>query len=100
MNVDHNQIIIDNFTYLKDSVLISGGSKLLGILLEVGVLDFDEIEQIKSKPTSKEKMDELLRLVIRSSQEQYCHFLDSLKEDGYENVYDELTGKIIIIISV
>jgi len=92
MNVAHKATLVDHFTYLKRNILLSG-STLLDNLLETGVLDDEEVEEIRSKQTEHEKINLLLHFIMRTSPEQYQMFLESLKRADHKHVYIQLTGR-------
>jgi len=95
MNVDHKTTLVDHFTYLKGNILLSG-STLLDNLLETGVLDDQEVEEIRSKQTNYEGVNHLLQSIMRTSLEQYQLFLESLNRADHQHVYSELMGIINI----
>jgi len=93
MNVEHRATLLDNFTYLQKNMTLSGTS-LLDTLLERGVLDNQEVDEIKSKTTNHERVDQLLQLILRTSQEQYHKFLDSLNKAHHKHVWIKLGGNM------
>jgi len=93
MNVDHKETLVDHFTYLKRNILLSG-STLLDNLLETGVLDDQEVDEIRSKQTNYEGINHLLHFIMRTSSEQYQMFLESLNRADHQHVYKQLTGSM------
>jgi len=93
MNVDHKETLVDHFTYLKTNILLSG-STLLDNLLETGVLDVHEVEEIRSKHTEHERINHLFHFIMRTSSEQYQLFLESLDRADHQHVYKQLTGSM------
>jgi len=68
------------------------GSALLDTLRVAGVLDEQEVDEVRSKGTEHERTNELLHIISRTSHEQYQLFLQSLKQANHEHVYIQLTG--------
>jgi len=91
MNADHVITMMDNFVYLKENIILSG-SGLLELLFQARVLDQRELADINSESTDHKKMDTLLKMIMRTSQEQYQLFLESLKTASHEHVYIKLIG--------
>jgi len=85
--------MIDNFVYLKGNILLSG-SGLLELLLQARVLDQRELAEINFEGADHKQIDTLLKMILRTSQEQYQLFLELLKKAGHEHVYLKLIGII------
>jgi len=83
--------VFDNILYLKENIILSG-STLLDVLLEARVLDQRELDDIQSNATHHNKTEQLLKMIMRSSEEQYQLFLESLKISSHEHVYIKLRG--------
>jgi len=58
MNDHHKETLVDHFKFLKENIVLSG-STLLDNLLETGVLDVQEVEEIRSKQTEHERKTSL-----------------------------------------
>jgi len=84
--------LLDHFKFLKDNVTLSRGI-LLDALLETRVLNSQEVEEIRSKNTEHDKVDQLLHFITRTSHEQYQKFLESLNNADHQHVYIHLRGK-------
>jgi len=67
-------------------------SELLEILLEVDVLDKLEVDVIRSMTAEHEKVNQLLHYILRSSEKQYQHFLETLIKANHKHVHDRLLG--------
>jgi len=93
MSVDHKTKLVDHFTYLKTNILLAG-STLLDNLLETGVLDDQEVDEIKAKQPEHERINHLLHFILRTSSEQYQLFLESLNRADHQHVYKQLTGSM------
>jgi len=91
MNVDHKDILIDNFTYLKDNITFTD-SILLDTLQEAAVMDQQEVDDVRSKVTDRKGTDQLLQYILRSSYEQYQQFLEALNKSKHQHVFKRLTG--------
>ena len=98
MNVDHRATLVDSFTYLQKNITISG-TTLLDSLFEGGVLDHQELEEIRSKTTDHERINQLLHFIMRTSAEQFEEFLKCLKTSDHEHVHDQLTGRLLICLN-
>jgi len=66
----------------------------LDTLLETGVLDNQEVDEIRSKQSEHERINHLLHFIMRTSSEQYQLFLESLNQADHQHVYNELMGII------
>jgi len=98
MNIDHRATLVDSFTYLQKNVTLTG-TALLDTLLEGGVLDSQEVEEIQSKTTEHERINQLLHFIMRTSEEQYKRFLESLSRAEHEHVLTKLRrGQLIDIV--
>ena len=91
MRRDHKVTVIDNFTYLKENITLSE-PVLLDKLLEVDVLDQREVSEIRSKVTDHERTDQLLQYILRTSQDHYQQFLQTLNNTSHQHVYIKLIG--------
>ena len=91
MKVDHKATLRNNMTFLQSNISVSR-SILLDRLLECGVLDEQEVDEIRSKNTERDKVRELLDVLFRTSDVQYQHFLEALNAADHEHVYDKLKG--------
>ena len=78
-NANHRSVLEKNVTFLKDSVTLSHG-KLTDELLGSSVLNDYEVNEIESKITEQEKVDQLLHNIMRASHVQYLKFLKSLNK--------------------
>lgn len=83
MSIDHQTTLIDNYTYLGENVRVSG-TILVPHLLQSGVLDEQEVDEIKSKRTEQDKTDALLHCIMRTSARQYRSFLWALIDSDQE----------------
>jgi len=93
IDVKHKVTLIDNFTYLKDNVTLSRGT-LLDTLLETKVLNSQEVDEIKSKGTKGDRVEQLLHFIMKTSSDQYEKFLESLNKTDHELVYMQLRGTV------
>jgi len=98
MNVDHKAVLVDNYTYLQSNIMATE-SVLLDALLEAGVLDAQEVDEIRSKETKQRRNNELLNYIVRTSEEQYQQFLECLNRASHQHVYDKLTGRLFNLFS-
>ena len=91
LDVGHKGIILDKMSFLKQHISVSG-TGLLDHLLSTGVLHDQEVEEIKFKSMEYDKVDQLLHYMMRTSEEQYQLFLDSLNQADNQHVYNQLNG--------
>ena len=84
-NANHRSVLEKNVTFLKDSVTLSHG-KLTDELLGSSVLNDYEVNEIESKITEQEKVDQLLHNIMRASHVQYLKFLKSLNKADRKSV--------------
>ena len=95
LNVKHKTTLLSHFNYLKDNLTLSRGI-LLDMLLQTAVLNDHEVDEINSKKTERDKVDQLLHFITRTSPEQYISFLESLNNANHEHVYIKLRGIYIL----
>ena len=89
MSIDHQTTLIDNYTYLGENVRVLD-TTLVPHLLQSGVLDEQEVDDVKSKKTEQDKTDALLHCIMRTSAGQYRNFLSALIDSDQEFICTKL----------
>lgn len=64
---------------------------LLDTFIQEEIFSHDDVERVKSKPTTQDKNREFIRLLVGSKPEGYQAFIDFLKSDGaYKDLAEEV----------
>lgn len=92
MNTAHQPTLIDNFNYLKANLMVSG-SGLLDRLRVALVLNEEEVESITAQRCESERVERLLNIIMRTSEQQYEMFLCCLVDADQKFISDTLRGK-------
>ena len=66
-------------------------------LLQEGIFTTSELDDIKAQRTPREKVEKLLDILPRKSDEAYLKFIEVLRQTGQEHVADLLEPRNVII---
>ncbi|KAK6168317.1 hypothetical protein SNE40_021109 [Patella caerulea] len=80
--------IQSNFTFLREN--ITDPERLSQVLFCKSVFDMDDIDTIKDIIGKRAKTDELLTRLLKGGSNSYQSFIESLNEEGYESVVEQL----------
>ena len=69
----------------------------MATLLQTEVLNDHEVDEIKSKKTEADQVDQLLHFITRTSHKQYLRFLTALNDADHAHVYIKLRGNFVCL---
>lgn len=87
---EHEEVLRKRYSLLKDI----DPSHITDKLLETNVIDFDDMDQISSKTTTKDKREVLIQKIRFSGENSFYRFLHVLTETGYKHIAEELEKEL------
>ena len=93
--MSHAKILVVIHTYLIENLNI-GGTQLLDHLLERGVLDEQEVQEVRAAGTMNNMNRTLLEFISRTSRAQFKAFVKALRESGHMHIAEIIDEGILL----
>ena len=90
LDLDHRAVLLGKYKELNENIQVT--PTLLSSLLQHEVLNAEEVETVRAKPTQHQKIDELLTILLRISAKLYAAFIALLPEADHSHINELLTG--------